>query len=233
MDCGDYWQHLHEQGSEPWSLEHHLRVTASSFAAAIGKSSFSSPLDVAANIVKIRTQICDKNSRKHGIVTEPEARNHYIKTKGIFVQEVGLAVPKWEPRIGTSVDGIPFIPRGISLPSVDEIPSGTNGIIEIKCPEKMYRPLQEYIDKRNAGWVPEPGYHAHIHDTHYCQMQGSMKIRGADWCDYYVYATGSNAVYTERVRFNPRFWDDVLGPGLDRFLDEILEPLIQQTFARC
>jgi len=187
-------------------------LTASDFGAAINKSNYQTPLDIAMEITNSKDYSkYNKSNPPHGIVTEPKARDWYRRTRNIKVIEVGLAVPKWEPRIGASIDG-------------DII--GTEGIIEIKCPEEMYDSLITHMNKINTGWRPPPFYHEHIRDSHYAQMQGGMKIVNKQWCDYIVYATGSNLSYVERVYFNQKYWDTILWPGIQKFLDEIMEPII-------
>lgn len=155
----------------------------------------------------------DDRNKRHGVITEPKAREWYCKTRGVIVKEVGLSVPKWEPRIGASLDG-------------DIVDS--DGIIEIKSPLQMYESLTNHMAKINTGWRPPSFYHAHIREIHYAQMQGSMKITGKKWCDYIVFATQSNLSYVERVPFNKKYWDEVLWPGVTYFLNNIMEPLIAE-----
>lgn len=212
VDCGSYWLNTSSQDSDDWRLNHRFRLTASNFGGAIGKSNFCTPVDVALSIINIKTKSPSdkvKFSAQHGVVTESEARDWYSRTRNVIVKEVGLAVPKWDPRIGASLDG-----------DVDD------GMIEIKSPHEMYKPLVEHMALIKSGWRPKPYYHAHIWDSHYAQMQGSMKITGKKWCDYIVYATQSNRSYVERVPFNQHYWDNELWPGIQNFLDNILEPLI-------
>ena len=194
-----------------WHAHRKFRLTVSNFGGAIGKSSFCSPMEIAIDITNIKPKTTSaKFAMQHGVVTEPKARDWYCKTRNVEVQEVGLAVPKWEPRIGASLDG--------------EV--GPDGIIEIKSPLVMYEPLQNHMIKINTGWRPPPFYHGHIWDTHYAQMQGGMKITGRKWCDYIVYATESNRSYVERIYFNQQYWDNELWPGVQNFLNNIMEPLI-------
>lgn len=216
-DRGTYWLSKSPQGTNIWHSCRKFRLTASNFGAAIGKSIFTSPLDIALDIANIKPKsFTDENKAvmKHGVDTEPKAREWYSHHFKVQVREVGLAVPKWEVRIGASVDGEVL---------------GTNGIIEIKSPLEMYRPLQEHKKKIENGWKPPPFYHKHIWETHYAQMQGCMKITNKDWCDYIVYATKSNLCYTERIYFNEEYWDKILWPGIRNFLDNILEPLIKEA----
>ena len=75
------------------------------------------------------------------------------------------------------------------------------------------------IDAINAGKKFPRFYHDHIDRSHYAQMQGSMKILNKQYCDYVVYATSSNLSYVERIEFNPLYWDTILWPGIQKFLN--------------
>lgn len=217
IDCGTYWLNVEPQGSDGWHLNRKLRLTASNFGAALNKSNFCTPMDIALDITNIVRGRCStpidrtKFSTQHGFVTEPNARNWYCRTRNVEVVDLGLAVPKWEPRIGASPDG--------------DI-KDSDGMIEIKSPLEMYEPLRNHMSKIKTGWKPPAFYHDHIWESHYAQMQGGMKIVGKLWCDYIVYATQSNLSYVERIPFNQKYWDETLWPSIQNFLDNIMEPLI-------
>lgn len=225
IDCGDYWLNLDRQGSDAWFLNRKFRLTASNFGAAMGKSNFCTAIDIAMDITNTgiaggssrnNSVYPDRNkfSTQHGVITEPKARSWYCRTRNVEVIEVGLAVPKWEPRIGASLDG--------------DI-KDSDGMIEIKSPLEMYEPLRNHMSKINTGWRPPPFYHEHIWESHYAQMQGSMKITGKKWCDYIVYATQSNRSYVERIPFNEKYWEEILWPGIQNFLNNLMEPLIARA----
>lgn len=218
IDRGDYLLNRNPQESNEWHRNRKFRLIASNFGAAMGKSNFCSPLDIAVDITNLNDFGKSQSDRskfmtQHGVVTEPKARDWYCRTRNSEVDEIGLAVPKWEPRIGASLDG--------------DI-KNSDGMIEIKSPFDMYEPLRNHMSKITTGWRPPPLYHDHIWDSHYAQMQGSMKIVGKQWCDYIVYATQSNLSYVERIPFNQKYWDETLWPGIQNFLNNIMEPLIFQ-----
>jgi putative phage-type endonuclease len=215
-DRGNYYLNLAPQGSPKWHAARHNRLTASNFGAAVGHSTFSSPMEVVMDITGIKDKTFTASSKvamDHGVLTEPVARDWYCHTRGVEVAEVGLAIPKWEPRIGASIDG-------------DIV--GTEGIIEVKSPKTMYKPLATHYARLQAGWVPPPFYHSHIWDSHYDQMQGSMRVTNKQWCEYIVYATESGRAYVERVPFNPSYWNDDLYPAIQHFLNTMLEPVLAQ-----
>lgn len=206
-DCGYYWVNNAPQGSDRWhSLRN--RITASKFSC-VKQDNLE---ELAKSIVNPNKYFVNE-AMQHGIITEPIAREWYIKKYNCQVREVGLAVPKWNPNIGASLDG-------------DIV--GTKGIIEIKCPQRMYRPINEYLEKIKQGWKPPTGYHEHIWDSHYDQMQGGMAICNKEWCDYIVYCTSENKVFVQRVLFDPKYWYGVLYPRLCNFVTHYLKPLLEK-----
>lgn len=139
---------------------------------------------------------------KIGKDNEPKGRDWYELNFGVKVNEVGLAVPKWDNRIGASSDG--------------EV-EGTQGIIEIKSPLNLYRSLktEEVVETR-------------IMASHYDQMQGTMAIMNKEWCDYVVYPHLDDEVYVERVYFDSPYWEELyreLTPFLDTNKDLFVEKL--------
>ena len=243
------------QGGEAYNLNRKLRLITSDFGGAIGQSSFSTPMDVAFSIAGIKTKTFAKDSKEkknfkcqedrgnfmiqHFAKTEPAAREWYSRTRNVRIKQVGLIVPKWEPRIAAVLSGeVLSEPEargesGTRGENGERGESGTKGenegMIVIKCPLEMYGPLRDHITKINSGWRPRPFYHEHIWESHYAQIQGNMKIAGKKWCDYIVYATSSNLVYVERVLFDQGYWDLTLWPEIKSFLDTVLEPLIDSV----
>jgi len=220
IDKGTYWLNIHPQCSPQWhgTKEKLHLVTASNFGAVIGDSKFKTPDQLAEYISGYKKQeFSDKSIQvmEHGVKMEPWARQWYIQTYQVEVREVGLAVPKWYPKIGCSLDGEVIGPNG-----------ELDGMIEIKSPLHMYKPLIEHSSRIKAGWQPPPHYHDHIWKTHYAQMQGCMAIMNKKWCHYVVFSTEDKEVYQERIYFNREYWEKILFPGLYNFIENKLEPLI-------
>lgn len=211
-----YWLSSNEQGTDAWKEDRHRRITGSVTGSAVGNSSFCD-VDKAARIIAgLEEQKFSEQSIQnmaHGTKEEPNARDWYCKSNNVEVVERGLAVPKWNPYLGASVDG-------------DVV--GTGGIIEIKAPKRMYGPLKKYIQDVNNGWKPPPYYRNHIWKTHYDQMQMCMKVLDKQWCDYIVYCTPENQVFTQRIEFNTEYWNNFLYPAICNFIEEKLKPLIHE-----
>ena len=218
-DCGNFYLNLSPQHSEEWFEQRKYRLTASNFGAAINESNFSGVMELAMDISQLKPKKFDKYTTfimDHGTKYEDAARDYYAKLHNVTVIEMGLAVWKQDPRLGASLDG-------------DVV--GTDGIIEIKCPLKMYPSILEHMEKLKTGWKPPPFYREHIFASRYAQMQGQMIIIGnKKWCDYVVYATESNLCFIDRVYLDIDYWNNFLYPKLQHFLNHFLDPLIKDGF---
>lgn len=198
-----------KQGDINWWKDRRFRFTTSKFGLLLDNN--VNLEDLARDMIYETYESFNRASshNTHGIVTEPIARARYCQETKNNVVEAGLAVPKWDPRIGNSSDG--------------EVGDGE---LEIKCPDRMYKKLKDHHDRLKTGWVPPKFYHDHIYETHYAQIQGTLKVKGKSWCDYFVYCTYGNILYLERIYFNEEYWNN-LYPKVVDFLDNIFEPMFQ------
>jgi len=188
------------QHSPEWYALRPGRLTMSNLGTYLGHSSFQTREQYLFNLEhNIPTQI--NPAMQHGTDTETSARDWYIRNTQLSVTEVGIAIPAWNYRIGASVDGL----------------VESDGCLEIKCPMKMYRPLDSYLQKKSKGWIPPTNYREHIWTTHYDQMQGCMGITGRSWCDYLVYCTPEQRLFLERVPFDPIYWKNEILPAFESF----------------
>lgn len=206
-DCDKYYLNLAPQGSEAWLESRRFRLTASNVGKAIGLCNFSTSEQIADSISEIKKIEFTDNAKRvmaHGTEHEPIARKWYEEQYSVTVTEVGLAVPKWNYYLGASLDG-----------SVD----GTRGMIEIKCPLQMYKPLLNKPENTTN--------YNHIWKTHYAQMQTCMLVCDKDWTDYIVYSTESEKVYIERIPLDRKYCDEILLPGINNFINNLLIPRIR------
>jgi len=236
FDHGDFHELHAPQLSEAWFKARKNRITGSKTGYALGFSPFKTQEEIAKIILDIDQKEPStpdeiakaeklQKAADHGVKTEPEARALHqillsiILEKEVKIVERGLCVPKWWISIGSSVDG-------------DVLDS--DGVIEIKCPLRMYRPLFTHIAKINQlkknGLDPSKLYSEtdHIWKTHYCQMQQNMKVLGKKWCDYVVYCKPEKRVFVQRVVFDPNFWNKIAVPGLCSFIKTIIIPMIEK-----
>lgn len=196
VDRGSYYENVAHQGSPKWLEARKGRVNGSNTGGLAGKSSFKSVEETGKIIAGvIEEQFKQKNidAMAHGHKFEKIAREWYEKKYNCKVIERGLAVCKTDYRIGVSIDG--------------EI-VGQEGILEIKAPLKLWKPILQYMDAKSSGWKPPANYHDHIWESHYCQMQQGMFILKKKYCDYIVYSTEDRQVFTQRIFFDPVYWNN-------------------------
>jgi len=104
-----YWQHLSPQGTDAWLAARKGRLTASNFGTAVGLNKFCSAEKFAESLVEQKPLHISEKSRTAmalGTEMEPVARAWYENDRNVTVEEIGLVVPKWDPRLGASVDGV-------------------------------------------------------------------------------------------------------------------------------
>jgi len=214
-----YWISPNPQGTDEWLEDRKGRITMSRLGACCGHCPYNKNLSKTARQIAglEKEEFSDyaKFIMGHGTKHEPAAREWYEKTHNVKVVEHGMALPKWYKYLGASVDG-------------DVV--GTDGIIEIKCPmKKLYPELKEFIRKQQEeNFKPPPHYHEHIKHSHYDQMQGCMAVFKKKWCDYIVYCTGEQQVFTQRVLFNEKYWKYELYPAVQQFVECELKPLLEK-----
>lgn len=199
IDCGTYWLSTHPQRSDGWFKYRAKRLTASNFGAIMPDNTYYNPMKIASKILGFGQPEVVSEAMLHGVKFEDSAREYYENVTGTKVEELGLAIPKWDNRIGASLDGVVI---------------GTDGMIEIKCPKRMY---SEIVGACSLGITGN----SFIKEDHYAQMQGGMKIANKSWCDYVVYATESGKCFIHRVDWDPSYWDDQLYPAICNFFSHI------------
>jgi predicted phage-related endonuclease len=196
VDHGKYWELTAPQGTDLWKEGRERRVTTSVSGALAGRSKFKTPEEQGLIIAGLKEEIFTEEQLElmgHGTKLEPEARKWCIQYLNKNIVEKGLIVPKFDPFLGASIDG--------------DI-EGTDGIIEIKCPKWMYGPLSQYMDQKTIGkWTPPPGYYKHIWPTHYDQIQHALAVTGKNWCMYIVYSTSDKKIFTQKIPFDPKYWE--------------------------
>jgi hypothetical protein len=196
IDRGRYWENVENQGTEKWKEVRIGRNTSSTTGALAGKSSFKTPEEIGQIIAGVKVEeFAPKNIEymAWGTKYEPFVRDYFAKQNNLQILERGLCVLKSDITLGASVDG-------------DII--GTDGCIEIKCPQKMYRGLQSYIDNVAHGWIPPQGYLEHIFPTHVTQCMQACFVLGKKYCVYIVYCVDTQQMFTQKVNFCQKYWDE-------------------------
>lgn len=191
-----YWEHTGNQGTDDWKEARKGRSNTSDSGIMTNHSIYKTPEEHGKVIAGIKESIFDDKSKElmaYGHKHEPDARKWYETNFNITVTERGLIVPKSDITIGASVDG--------------DI-ENTDAIIEIKCPKKMYKRLQQHINDLEIGWEPPKDYYGYINKTHLDQMQQAMYVTGKKRCIYIVYCPEENKIFTETVHFLHDYWEE-------------------------
>jgi putative phage-type endonuclease len=162
-----------EQGTPEWFAQRLGKVTASRVADIMAKTKTgvaASRGNYLAQLVaeRLTGQSADtfkSGAMQHGTETEPQARMVYEAETGQIVTEVAMINHPTIEMSGASPDG--FV--------------GTDGLVEIKCPNTSTHIASLMADKAPSGYIP--------------QMQWQMACTGRAWCDF--------------VSFDPRMPDDM------------------------
>lgn len=194
-----FFHHPAEQGTDLWKRLRLGYISGTKISPATGRSNFTTREQCAKYVTLLETPSFTEDALKRmqaGSDAEPRVRQKYANQTGNSVAEYGLCVSSRDPRLAASVDGV--------IVSDD-------GLIEIKCPQRMYGPLK---------------YKGKIWDSHYDQMQLGMFVLGRTWCDYVVNALDTEEMIITRVNWDQNHWDTVLMPKLEEFFDTILPAVV-------
>jgi putative phage-type endonuclease len=216
-DHGTYFELTFPQRSAEWLDARKKRITASIFGCAMGCSPYKTRTqllhEMAGIVQPAEFAYFQRKAMENGTRLEPYVRDWYEVQYKKKVVERGLVIPKWNTRIGVSVDGYIINP--------DDGKPRQKGILEIKCPTNMYPELVDHSYRLKMGESFSPLYYEHIKPEHYAQMQGGMAILDVDYCDYIVYVSKNNDYYPERVLRNRDYWEKELYPKLVSFIAEM------------
>ena len=220
-----------EQKSKNWKKSKNGRVTASIANIARGQSRFKTDVTLANELCLITKPIYTSEAMtriNHGVNTENEALLYLEKITGFKITEQSLTVPEDEEILGFSPDGMINLSNGNNLQISNRENLEGDGMIEIKCPGEMYRPLKSFVSMKSLGiYTPEKTYHEHIYDSHYDQIQLSLYISGRKWCIYFVYIN-EEEYYKEIVHHNDEYIEKLLLPGLYDFIANLLLPRLKK-----
>ena len=156
---------MNPQGSPEWLAERAGHVTASKASDVLAKIKSGE----AAVRRKYRIQVVTERltgapvqgfqnaAMLWGTQTEPFAREAYEADTGDLVDQVGFLKHPSVAWVGASPDGL----------------LGTDGLIELKCPEST----------THLGWMEED----RVPPEHIPQIQFQMWVTGRKWCDFASY----------------------------------------------
>lgn len=231
-DYGDYYVYEDETKGIGYLQTKKFRVTGFRINSCIGGSGtkpFKTKDQIALEIVglKVEAETDEAKARMlYGSLHEAGIRDWYTQSinyqgtrsenqsggQQYIVKELEFAIPKFDVRLGAASDG--------GVYHVND-PGKLIGILEIKCPQKFYQSLDDYV---KLGYNQTNDY-LHIYRSHYDQMQMEMAIYNVEWCDYLVYCIPENRVFLEKVPRNRDYWNNMYIKTLD-FIEGRLQALL-------
>ena len=200
-----------------WHEERFCRLTASNFGKIIKRKS---EFENLAQELLSNKKLSDLPALKWGREHENDAYESYeqilaqrhpcfsLRKSGIFIGN-----PSY---LGASPDGI----------LVDES-KHIVGIVEIKCPysaakltiaEACEQLDRFYLSKHNDSFILDRNH------VYFYQVQGSMGLSGARFCDFIVWTPQSFEVIT--INFEINIWESEMLPKLSCFYDKCMLPAI-------
>lgn len=190
-----------EQRSDEWFAARLGKVTASRVADVIAKTktgpsasreNYSTQL-VLERLTNKQADSYTNAAMQWGTETEPMARQAYELKRGLFVNETGFVDHPTIEMSGASPDGL----------------VGTDGLIEVKCPNSATHMETMLTQKVPAKYIP--------------QMMWQMACTGRNWCDFVSYDPRfpeNLQIFIERVTYDPTYVR-MLELEITQFLDEV------------
>ena len=192
---------MSEQGTPTWFAKRLGKATASRIADIIAKTktgpsasreNYATQL-VLERITNAMAESYTNAAMQWGTETEPLARQAYELKRGLFVDETGFIDHPTIPMTGASPDGL----------------VGTDGLLEIKCPNSATH-LDTLVTKK----VPQ---------KYIPQMMWQMICTGRKWCDFVSFDPRFPEhlqIFIQRLEYDP-IYAKMLEDEVLRFLEEV------------
>jgi len=190
-----------EQRTDEWFESRLGKATASRIADIIAKTKTGPSASrenyavqlVLERITQSKGESYTNAAMQWGTDTEPMARQQYELKRGVFVDEVGFIDHPTIAMSGASPDGL----------------VGTDGLVEIKCPNSATHMETLVSRKIPQKYIP--------------QMMWQMSCTGRNWCDFVSFDPRfpeNLQIFVERVDYDPTY-ARMLELEVTQFLDEV------------
>ena len=206
-DKGCYYLVNVEQGSKGWKYMRKGRITMSNLGKVVGHAPYyKGTMEELALEIKgkykpnYKKEELDRMNR--GTAYEPIVRDVLAKKLGVKIDETGFAIWKKDTRFGASLDGIIDDETGI----------------EIKCPARMYGPINEYMKDENR----DPNDYSHIWRSQYDQIVGNAVITGRKYMYFCVHGIEDKKLFIQKLKIDYGYWENFLYPSAVKFFEKYM-----------
>ena len=190
-----------DQRTDEWFKSRLGKATASRIADIIAKTKTGPSASrenyvvqlVLERITQTKGESYSNAAMQWGTETEPLARQAYELKRGLFVDEVGFIDHPTIANSGASPDGL----------------VGTDGLVEIKCPNSATHMETLVTRKIPQKYIP--------------QMTWQMACTGRNWCDFVSFDPRFPEhlqIFIERIEYDPTYVR-MLELEVTQFLDEV------------
>ena len=190
-----------DQRTDEWFASRLGKATASRIADIIAKTKTGPSASrenyavqlVLERITQSKGESYSNAAMQWGTETEPLARQAYELKRGLFVDEVGFIDHPTIANSGASPDGL----------------VGTDGLVEIKCPNSATHMETLVTRKIPQKYIP--------------QMTWQMACTGRNWCDFVSFDPRfpeNLQIFIERIEYDPTYVR-MLELEVTQFLDEV------------
>ena len=190
-----------DQRTDEWFKSRLGKATASRIADIIAKTKTGPSASrenyvvqlVLERITQTKGESYSNAAMQWGTETEPLARQAYELKRGLFVDEVGFIDHPTIANSGASPDGL----------------VGTDGLVEIKCPNSATHMETLVTRKIPQKYIP--------------QMTWQMACTGRNWCDFVSFDPRfpeNLQIFIERIEYDPTYVR-MLELEVTQFLDEV------------
>ena len=190
-----------DQRTDEWFKSRLGKATASRIADIIAKTKTGPSASrenyavqlVLERITQSKGESYNNAAMQWGTETEPLARQAYELKRGLFVDEVGFIDHPTIANSGASPDGL----------------VGTDGLVEIKCPNSATHMETLVTRKIPQKYIP--------------QMTWQMACTGRSWCDFVSFDPRFPEhlqIFIERIEYDPTYVR-MLELEVTQFLDEV------------
>lgn len=210
-DKGTYYLLNVKQRSSDWFHMRKGRITGSQIAKTVGHAPYCQQTneEIAEILTGKKKETFTKEAKirmNKGTKYEDYVRSYLEKKLKVKFFEEGFCLWKQDPVFGCSNDG-----------ALDD-----KVFLEIKCPAKMYRPIQEFMNDpdRNMNSID------HIYKSHYDQITMNGVVSNREYAIFCVYSIEEKKIFFQKIKIDYDYWYNFLYPKSKEFYNTYMKHLL-------